>query len=442
VLLVAPATAATVSAASFIEFDGRTTLTRITFKAGPGEANDVQVDPASGLVTDAGATVTAGAGCTSVNEHQASCRIATDEVALAASLGDHDDRIRLDKPFSESSVDGAGGNDTISGACYVDAGAGDDIVFGCTSPRLQPRIEAGPGDDLVVGSGLGEVITGGGGRDVLDGGAGDDSIADGDRADAADADQLDGGAGFDTVTSYADRPQPVTVDLSVAAPNGAAGEGDTLQGFEGAVGGFGDDILLGTERGDQLGGHLGADRIEGRGGDDDIAGGEGVDRISGGDGDDTIHGRDQYRDSIDCGPGADHGSADRADRQTACESLATRRRDMLAAVAPAHGGRAGLDMHCFEGAQLLSCAVRVTLRGRIAGRSIVIASGRCTAVSRCGSTLKLSLRPAARRALRHRRLRADATVVRIGNSHGAIPQREGVTLIPSTNIFTLQKPRR
>ena len=61
-------------------------------------------------------------------------------------------------------------------------------------------------------------------------------------------------------------------------------------------GGNGDDILDGTEDGEEIFGNGGNDIIDGNGGDDTIDGGSGEDRIKGGKGNDTIFGGDDNDD--------------------------------------------------------------------------------------------------------------------------------------------------
>jgi len=65
----------------------------------------------------------------------------------------------------------------------------------------------------------------------------------------------------------------------------------------------------------------------------------------------------------------------------------------------------------------------------------VVGSGQCTAISNCGSGLRVRLTRAARAALRHGPLRTRATIVRIGNSLGALPQTERVKLVPGADIW-------
>lgn len=104
------------------------------------------------------------------------------------------------------------------------------------------------------------------------------------------------------------------------------------------VGGDGDDILVGTGRGDVLDGDLGADRIYGRGGNDEIDGGQESDvlfggagrdvmwggswpdRIEGGAGDDSLFAADSQQDTVNGGDGIDRAETDDVDSVSNVES--------------------------------------------------------------------------------------------------------------------------
>ena len=90
---------------------------------------------------------------------------------------------------------------------------------------------------------------------------------------------------------------PVTVDLADPAPDGAAGERDTLIAVENVLGsGASGDVLRGDDGPNVLRGEGGEDRLVGGGGDDALAGGgvldggAGDDVLTGGDGDDELRG--------------------------------------------------------------------------------------------------------------------------------------------------------
>lgn len=168
---------------------------------------------------------------------------------------------------------GTKGDDTLDGT------AGKDVVRGLA------------GDDLIQGMGGKDRLFGGSGNDTLDGGAGQDTIGTGKGEDlvfasggghqANQGDHLDGGAGFDIV-SFAHIDADVYVDLDGQVMQSDATGSGLVAGFEGVIGGAGDDVIWGRigvacslEGGD------GSDTIHGRGGADTVMGGDGDDFLSG-----------------------------------------------------------------------------------------------------------------------------------------------------------------
>jgi Ca2+-binding RTX toxin-like protein len=217
------------------------------YVAAPGEVNDVvvaQIDERTIRVTDPGATITVGSGCTSIDAHTAQC------VATRSSLG----------------------------LAHVEAGDLDDRVrsFGNAPPTPDPPLIAngGPGDDELIGGELADELDGGGGIDMLVGGAGPDTMLDGDVAGAADSDSFAGGPDTDTV-SYETRTAPLKVDLRESVPDGEVGERDTLIDIEAVVGGSAADRIVGDDFANDLYGGYGADRLTGGIGDDYLRGGPG-----------------------------------------------------------------------------------------------------------------------------------------------------------------------
>jgi Ca2+-binding RTX toxin-like protein len=84
----------------------------------------------------------------------------------------------------------------------------------------------------------------------------------------------------------------------------------------------GPDLLRGTPRNDSIYGRGGNDTLFGLAGNDVLSGGRGRDKIDGGTGDDRLLARDQVRDTIRCGAGADVVVADRVDSVPGtCESI-------------------------------------------------------------------------------------------------------------------------
>jgi hypothetical protein len=256
----------------------------VFYQAAPGEANLLEVayagDAKSVTVTDPGATVTAGAGCTSINDHAATCtpQSATYLQNARAELGDGDDKLTTTRP-----------GPAVIGGVVANGGAGDDHLDGGAGPD---ELDGGGGTDTLLGGGSGDVIT------------------DGDTDADANADVMDGGDdGASDEISYAGRTTGVTVDLTQATA-GAPGETDMVAEFESATGGAGDDKLFGDDRGNDLVGNGGDDVLKGRAGleqsglGDRLVGGRGDDRLYGGDDDDSIT-PGPGTDRVSCGSGGD-----------------------------------------------------------------------------------------------------------------------------------------
>jgi uncharacterized delta-60 repeat protein len=165
--------------------------------------------------------------------------------------------------YSESTITGNAGNDSITG------GKATDYIFG-----------AADNDNL----------NGGVGNDWIDGNSGNDVMI--------------GGDGFDT-SNYSDRGSAVHVTLDGAANDGevSVGEADNVQTEE-VLGGAGNDALTGSNTAsDYLSGGGGADAITGNGGNDELTGGSGGDNLQGGQGDDYLHAQNNDRDTVNGGTG-------------------------------------------------------------------------------------------------------------------------------------------
>ena len=280
--------------------------------------------------------------------------------------GDGNDRLDGGLKGTPSEPQGGDGSDTLDGGPGIDTadysrrsstvilteasggandgapGEGDNLVSAET-------IITGTADDVVTGGSEANDISTGTGADTLNGGDGADTLNGGDGDDTLDggpgSDVLNGGAGSDVVR-YAARTSPVTVTLDDVKNDGEAGELDNVGGdVDGVDGGFSSDNLTGSDGGDTLRGNAGTDAIDGGAGNDrleggndadTLTGGSGEDTLDGGDGGDTIQVRDDARDTVVCGPGADSVVADAIDVVDAdCESVD--RPD----VAPGPGGGSG-----------------------------------------------------------------------------------------------------
>ncbi|HEV2774044.1 MAG TPA: calcium-binding protein, partial [Solirubrobacteraceae bacterium] len=296
----------------------------LSFVAGPGERNQIVLAqalasrPPAMIVADAGAPVQAGAGCTAIDQHTASC------LAYYAYVdaGDGDDSVTVHPSVGfelhtrfNPYVRGGDGRDVLAGHGELAGGPGDDVLS-CSEPCE------------------GSLLLGGAGSDVLRGGNGDDVLSgDGDgppqlrvidtvitESGPAGNDTIDGGGGRDRIR-FDGRAAGVRVDLAAGTATGAAGDRDRLAGIEDAIGGDGDDILLGDGGANQLEGDAGDDRVAGRGGNDYLLGdlvpdtndfsitftpgSDGADTLRGGLGDDVLDAGRERGDAFSGGPGAD-----------------------------------------------------------------------------------------------------------------------------------------
>jgi Ca2+-binding RTX toxin-like protein len=160
----------------------------------------------------------------------------------------------------------------------VIGGSGDDTLNGTNAAE---EFHGGGGGDTVIAAGGPDDVFGGAGSDELDGGTGTDDVSgDGGRGSGPPtSDILQGGPQADRVR-YAERSEPVTVDLADAGTDGSAGEADELTTFEHVEGGSGDDTLRGDAGPNRLEGGPGNDALFGRADADEFVGGAGSDIVS------------------------------------------------------------------------------------------------------------------------------------------------------------------
>jgi Ca2+-binding RTX toxin-like protein len=263
----------------------------IAFVAEAGERNSLEVlYPSQVLVvTDSGAALTAGAGCSSLGPNSAQCEIHPN---VNATLADKDDRARVSWA-GRVQVWAGSGNDDVVASSFGTAGiaygeAGNDIV-GAVGEGGQ-LADGGPGDDVlnVFAFGGESTAIGGDGRDVIEfRHAGTPSIGPA---------TLDGGSGADTILA-----QP------------------TWTGASTANGGPGNDVIVITSAPPFFG--LGSSYLLlGGSGVDLLTGGASVDTVDGGDGPDVIDVRDGGADTVVCGAGFDVVRHDASDTVAAdCE---------------------------------------------------------------------------------------------------------------------------
>ncbi len=239
---------------------GRATL---TFEAAAGERNSVTVTLASQdpdgnrySVTDTGANVTPGNGCSGGGAAgtPVTCLVPRSRVPVAPAV------IGLQVSLSFALADGADrleatalpADDGGGGTFGVEATGGDGVDAFLTGPEVDRIDPGGEGDDVSSGAG----------SDFVDAGASSDG-----------PDRYDLGPGNDTL-SYALRTEPVTVDLKDPGNSGAAGEKDNVLSAERVAGGRAADRLAGTDAENPHGGLEafygggGADVLIGRGGRD------------------------------------------------------------------------------------------------------------------------------------------------------------------------------
>jgi Ca2+-binding RTX toxin-like protein len=234
----------------------RITGSTLDYTAASGEANNVRVSLASGnyTITDSGAGITAGSGCSAVSAGEVTCP--------------------------------AAGVSTV----HVDSGDMSDVVV--QKAKTPTVMDGGPGDDSLSGDGANETLNGGPGNDTLSGGGGNDALNGGDDNDSLDgsggSDALNGGNGVDLAT-YAVRGKPVTVTLDGVANDGITNERDNVQ-TENLRGGSNNDSLMGNASANVLSGNGGDDSLAGSGGNDSLSGDPGDDTLDGGGGADALSG--------------------------------------------------------------------------------------------------------------------------------------------------------
>jgi Ca2+-binding RTX toxin-like protein len=185
--------------------------------------------------------------------------------------GPGDDLLDLSAHTGNFTLSGQGGND------HLIAGSGHNTLIG------------NDGDDTLEGNAGNDRLDGGPGNDVEFGDGGVDTFAEDGIANGSD--QMFGGPQRDTV-DYGSRTVAVNVTLGAGTDDdGEAGEGDNVgNDVENAVGGDGNDTLVGSASQNTLTGGDGDDSLSGGGNRDLLFGGEGNDTVQGGAGGDDHHG--------------------------------------------------------------------------------------------------------------------------------------------------------
>jgi uncharacterized repeat protein (TIGR01451 family) len=286
-------------------FAGTASVSGPTFfySASSGEPNDVTAsltasqNAATFTISDQGAPVTAGSGCTSSTAHEAVCTTtgwSANIVSFNIATDDLNDSVLI--------TQAPAGNDIANA---ITGGAGDDTLAG------------GPGWDDLSGEDGNDLLSGGPGPDNLSGGAGDDSLSGGDGSDhikgGLGADVMSGGSGEDfALYSFDDHTADVTVTLDGNANDGSAADGPPDQrdnvetDVEDVQGGEGNDTITGDGGDNLLDGFSGNDTLNGGGGNDSLDGSAGDDVLNGEEGNDKfLASFDDGADTMNGGPGVD-----------------------------------------------------------------------------------------------------------------------------------------
>jgi Ca2+-binding RTX toxin-like protein len=195
----------------------------------------------------------------------------------------------------DNTIYGMGGNDTICAGEGDDAiygGRGDDTLFGeggndtLNGERGSDELNGGTGEDRLLGATGNDELSGGpGNHDQLFAGPGDDSLSGGEGdfdvlIGGPGNDSIDGGPGAHDIASYAGTGGAVTINLEAGTVSGA--ESEQLTGIEDAIGGSGNDTLVGsTASPNRLDGGPGNDHLVAAGSADEAFGGPGSDTCGG-----------------------------------------------------------------------------------------------------------------------------------------------------------------
>lgn len=180
---------------------------------------------------------------------------------------------------------GGEGTDTVTYAgqtlvVYVDLGAGagyvreDGVLVLADALDSIENATGGSANDTLIGDDGANVLDGGAGQNALYGLDGDDFFAGGTATGGTN--QLWGGEGTNTV-DYSELSSSVRVDLGAGAGYVLRGSTfvlvDQMDNIQNAIGGAGDDRLIGDDGANRLDGGLGPNALYGLGGDDVLVGG-------------------------------------------------------------------------------------------------------------------------------------------------------------------------
>ena len=150
------------------------------------------------------------------------------------------------------------------------------------------------GNNLIIGNDGNNTFDGGLGNDTLNGGTGDDTYIFTINEIGLGRDTITDGSGVDTI-SFAGTSANIRLNLGTSFGQTVDANTNTkvvltADTIENAIGGDGNDRLIGNSLDNTLEGGLGNDILNGSTGNDFLFGGDGNDSLTGGDGDDSLTG--------------------------------------------------------------------------------------------------------------------------------------------------------
>lgn len=237
-----------------------------------GDGNDV-IDADLGVTHEGFVSIRGGAGNDSIRSNTSFARVFGDD--------------------GDDSLNGSGGGEQL-----LFGGAGNDTIVGSDGVGgYRAALFGGDGDDVLIDDGRGDYLDGGPGNDTLEGGRDDDTLVGGPGNDVLQGGEdnsgsIGPGTPFRGDVVWARGEQTGReIDLFLGRVTGTSQgdqELDEISGIEHALGGLGDDVLIGDAQRNFLFGSDGADTLQGNGGKDTLLGGAGSDDLSGGDDSDLL----------------------------------------------------------------------------------------------------------------------------------------------------------
>jgi Ca2+-binding RTX toxin-like protein len=192
----------------------------------------------------------------------------------------------------------AGGSDTVlvSTEITYSLSATAMVEFLATESylgALNINLTANDFNNTLTGNAGNNILTGLGGDDQFDGDGGNDTFLGGNGNDwfyaGTGIDIFDGGSGNDALYYFLSQGGGITINLATGLGSGGEAEGDSYANIERAYGTNSNDMLIGGQADEYLGGFGGADTINGGNGNDTLDGGTAADILDGGDGIDTAY---------------------------------------------------------------------------------------------------------------------------------------------------------